>query len=35
LLAKIFHNEKVEPFIKDYIKKIKEGELDKQLIYKK
>lgn len=35
LLMKIFHKEPVEKFIKSYIKKIKEGKLDSQLVYRK
>ncbi len=35
LLMKLFHDEKVEKFIQEYIKKIKEGKLDKQLVYRK
>jgi DNA polymerase-2 len=35
LLLKTFHKEPVEPFIKSYIKKIREGKLDNKLIYKK
>lgn len=35
LLDKVFHNEKIEQFIKEYIKKIKEGKLDSKLVYKK
>lgn len=35
LLMKIFHKEEIFTFIKSYIKRIKEGKLDKQLIYRK
>lgn len=35
LLNKVFHKEEITPFIKSYIKKIKEGKLDKQLVYRK
>lgn len=35
LLFKLFHKEPIEQFIKDYIKRIKEGKMDKKLIYKK
>ena len=35
LLLKLFHKEPIEQFIKDYIKKINSGKLDKKLIYKK
>ncbi len=35
LLIKAFHKEPIEKFIQDYIKKIKSGKLDSQLIYKK
>ena len=35
LLMKVFHKEEITKFIKDYIKKIKSGSLDKQLVYKK
>lgn len=35
LLMKIFHKEEIFSFIKSYIKKIKSGNLDKQLIYRK
>jgi len=35
LLIKIFHKEEIFSFIKSYIKKIKDGKLDKQLIYRK
>jgi DNA polymerase-2 len=35
LLMKIFHKEEIFSFIKSYIKKIKEGKLDSQLIYRK
>ncbi len=35
LLKKLFHDEPVERFIKEYIKKIREGKLDSKLIYKK
>jgi len=35
LLLKLFHKEPIEQFIKDYIKKIKSGELNKKLIYRR
>ncbi|MBI2452316.1 DNA polymerase II [Candidatus Pacearchaeota archaeon] len=35
LLNKLFHNEPVEKFIKEYIKKIREGKLNNKLIYRK
>lgn len=35
LLMKLFKKEPIEPFIKSYIKKIREGKLDRQLIYRK
>lgn len=35
LLTKTFHNEPIEKFIKDYIKKINEGKLDSLLVYRK
>lgn len=35
LLMKLFHKEPIELFIKSYIKKIKAGELDNKLVYKK
>ena len=35
LLMKLFHKEPIETFIKEYIKKIKEGKLDKKLLYRK
>ncbi len=35
LLMKLFHKEDVEPFIKSYVKKIKAGKLDAQLVYRK
>jgi DNA polymerase II len=35
LLKKMFLEEDIIPFIKDFIKKIKEGRLDKELIYRK
>jgi len=35
LLNRLFHDEPVKKFIKDYIKKIREGKLDEKLIYKK
>jgi len=35
LLMKLFHKESIEPFIKSYIKKIKSGQLDTKLIYRK
>lgn len=35
LLLKLFHKEPIDEFIKSYIDKIKSGELDKKLIYRK
>ena len=35
LLLRLFHKEPIEQFIKNYIKKIKSGELNKKLIYRK
>ena len=35
ILMKVFHKEEITKFIKDYIKKITSGKLDKQLIYRK
>ena len=35
LLMKLFKKEPVEPFIKSYVKKIREGKLDSQLVYRK
>lgn len=35
LLMKIFHKEEIFSFIKSFIKKVKEGKLDKQLVYRK
>ncbi len=35
LLMKLFHKEPIEKFIKDYIKKIKSGKIDSQLVYRK
>lgn len=35
LLKKLFHDEPIEKFIKDYIKKIRDGKLDDKLIYRK
>src|SRR3989344_5002570 len=35
LLMKVFHKEEITKFIKDYIKKIKEGKIDPQLTYRK
>lgn len=35
LLMKVFHQEEIDKFIKEYIKKILDGKVDKQLIYKK
>ncbi len=35
LLEKIFHKENPIPFIKSYIKKIRDGEMDKKLVYRK
>jgi DNA polymerase-2 len=32
---RLFKKEPIEPFIKSYIKKIKEGKLDEKLIYRK
>ena len=35
LLLKLFHKEPLKPFIKSYVKKIKEGKMDEKLIYRK
>ncbi len=35
LLMRLFKKEPIEPFIKSYIKKIKSGKLDSQLVYRK
>lgn len=35
LLKKLFHDEPIEKFIKDYVKKIRDGKLDDKLIYRK
>ncbi|MFH1270912.1 MAG: DNA polymerase II, partial [Nanoarchaeota archaeon] len=35
LLNKLFHDEPVEKFIRDYLKKIRTGKLDEKLIYRK
>ncbi|MEK6855388.1 MAG: DNA polymerase II [Nanoarchaeota archaeon] len=35
LLIKLFHDEPVEKFIKEFIKKIREGKLDNMLVYRK
>src|SRR3989338_1902739 len=35
LLDKVFHDQPIEKFIREYIEKIKSGELDEKLIYKK
>ncbi|MBX4196244.1 DNA polymerase II [Candidatus Pacearchaeota archaeon] len=35
LLMKVFHKEPIEAFIKDYIKKIRQGKVDEKLIYRK
>ncbi len=35
LLKKLFHDEPIEKFIKDHIKKIREGKIDDKLIYRK
>lgn len=35
LLNKIFHKQEFVPFIRNYVKKINEGKIDKKLIYKK
>lgn len=35
LLKKLFHDEPIEKFIKEYIKKIRDGKLDDKLIYRK
>jgi len=35
LLMKIFHKEEFVPFLKAYVKKIKEGKMDSKLIYRK
>ncbi len=35
LLKKLFHEEKIESFIQEYIKKITQGKLDSKLVYRK
>jgi len=35
LLMKLFHDEPIEKFIRDYIKKIEQGKMDEKLIYRK
>src|SRR3989344_160868 len=35
LLLKLFHNQPIESFIKDYIKKLRAGKMDEKLIYTK
>ncbi|MDO8563419.1 MAG: DNA polymerase domain-containing protein, partial [Nanoarchaeota archaeon] len=35
LLMKVFHQEEIDKFIKAYIKKILDGKVDSQLVYKK
>ncbi len=35
LLNKLFHNQPIEQYIKEYVKKIQEGKLDNKLIYRK
>ena len=35
ILLKVFKKEPIEQFIKDYIKKIKEGKMDSKLVYRK
>ena len=35
LLNKIFHEQPIEPYIKSYVTKIKEGKLDDKLVYRK
>jgi DNA polymerase-2 len=35
LLLKIFHKEEFIPFLKNYVKKIKEGKMDAKLVYRK
>lgn len=35
LLKRVFHKKPIEQFIQDYIKKIKSGQLDEKLIYRK
>lgn len=35
LLDKLFHDQPIESFIRDYLKKIRSGKLDKKLIYRK
>lgn len=35
LLEKLFHNEPVENYIRDYLKKIRNGKLDDKLVYRK
>ena len=34
-MLKVFNNENPLPFIKNFVKELKEGKLDKQLIYRK
>ncbi|MBS3065724.1 DNA polymerase II [Candidatus Pacearchaeota archaeon] len=35
LLMRLFKKEQIEPFIKSYVKKIREGKLDEKLVYRK
>jgi len=35
LLNKLFHDEPIDKFIKDYLKKIRQGKLDEKLVYRK
>ena len=35
LLIKLFHDDPIEKFIKDYVKKIRDGKMDEKLIYRK
>lgn len=35
LLMKLFHNEEIEIFIKDYVKKLRAGKMDDKLVYRK
>lgn len=35
LLMKLFHKENLEPFIKSYVRKIRDGKIDEQLVYRK
>ncbi len=35
LLMKLFHDESVEKFIRDYVSKIKSGKMDEKLVYRK